>query len=207
MKRVAEKVVDDDKNNQSKKPRCSKSCISCSGVASFTLDYCPNGCTYDVCIDCTFGFTEFVNGCDFKKIRIKCMVCREALPVDDIEYILHKLLSRRKRFYTVIEDKITEDRYVLAKDQGQVSLAPITQMINRNKVIIRKNPSQLFPPPPPPPAPIFQTYTTTTASSSPQYVPPDLTSLLAMLQTPVYTPTNREAVAANLTITAVPDSE
>jgi hypothetical protein len=130
MKRAADKV-DDKQCCEHTKKRDIKSCISCGGVASFQFNFCPKGCHYHVCIECTFGFSDFVNGSTFDNLRIKCMVCREALPTHDIEHILRRMLARRRKFYVVLKDRITEDRIILAKDDGDILIGKTTGYINR----------------------------------------------------------------------------
>ena len=136
MKRAAEKTVEDTQCCEPSKKRDTKSCISCGGVASFQFNFCPKGCHYHVCIECTFGFSDFVNGSTFDRLRIKCMVCRDALPTRDIEHILRRMLARRRKFYVVLRDRITDDRVIVAKDRGEILIAKTTGYINRYSIPI-----------------------------------------------------------------------
>jgi hypothetical protein len=134
MKRVLSESEKEKQCTQQTKKRDIKCCISCGGVASFDFNFCPKGCHYDVCIECTFGFTEFVNGSTFDKIRVKCMVCREPLPTFNIETVLRRMLARRKKFYTVLTDRITEERIVVAKDKGDILISKVHGLINRHSI-------------------------------------------------------------------------
>ena len=69
-------------------------------------------------------------------MRIKCMVCRDALPTRDIEHILRRMLARRRKFYVVLRDRITDDRVIVAKDRGEILIAKTTGYINRYSIPI-----------------------------------------------------------------------
>jgi hypothetical protein len=123
------------------------------GVASFTFDFCRSGCRYDACVECSLKFAHFVDGCSMDKLRIKCMICRQALRSDDVEDALHRMLYRRKKFYMVLRDIITDDRIVMAKDGPELLLSKVTSYVNRHRVLVNLEPAttpQVFIPPPAP---------------------------------------------------------
>ena len=140
--------INDEDNKQSSTTvvkRQVKTCISCGGVASFQFNFCPNKCKYNVCIECTFGFSDFVNGDKFHNLRIKCQYCREPIPTHDIENILKRMLSRRKKFYVVLNDRIKGDRIILAKENNEILIAKSTGYINHNGLPIYTQPLPTLP--------------------------------------------------------------
>lgn len=134
-KRKAE--LDDEHNKEQKKQK--KSCLACSGIASTTFNLCSKGCKYDVCVDCIFGFTEMRHGKTFDKMRIKCMICREPLPTHNNEKTITKLLSRRNKFYVILDDTINGDRVVLAKDpiSKDITLSRISEYVTSQGVLVQ----------------------------------------------------------------------
>jgi len=62
------------------------------------------------------------------------MVCREPLPTFNIETVLRRMLARRKKFYTVLTDRITEERIVVAKDKGDILISKVHGLINRHSI-------------------------------------------------------------------------
>lgn len=134
---MSKRQLDDGETKEvtKKQKRC---CISCSGSASTTFTFCPKGCKYDVCVECVFGFTEMRYGKTFDKMRIKCMICREPLPSKKNTDTVRKLLLRRNKFYTILDDTITGDKVILAKDPKtkSISLSKINEYVNHSGVII-----------------------------------------------------------------------
>lgn len=135
MKRAA---PDEDR---AQKKRALKTCLACMGVASTTWDYCPRGCHYDICIDCVFGFTEMRFGSTFDRMRIKCLICREPFPAEENEGLVQRLLSRRPRFYAMLEDTVSGGRVVLAKDSktNDITLSKVGQFVNERGVTVSLN--------------------------------------------------------------------
>jgi hypothetical protein len=160
--------------------RRMKECCVCYGRGSFTFECFEKGCRYEVCVECSFKFAHFVNGCTFEKFRIKCMVCKHAVPSENIEDVVSRMLSRRKSFYAVLRDSVTDERVVIAKDDKDITIAKVTSYLNRFHMIVNLEPQVVeFVPPPPPPA----------------YVTNDvyqliLNNMLASL-TPAYQPNNQ----------------
>jgi hypothetical protein len=108
------------------------------------------------------------------------MVCKHAVPSENIEDVVSRMLSRRKSFYAVLRDSVTDERVVIAKDDKDITIAKVTSYLNRFHMIVNLEPQVVeFVPPPPPPA----------------YVTNDvyqliLNNMLASL-TPAYQPNNQ----------------
>lgn len=93
-------------------------CIVCSEPSSLKICLCQNKCEYDVCIDCTFKFSQFMNGSTLDHLRIKCMMCRNPIETMSPKDLVNTLLKKTPTFYAELEDPIRECKVALQKTKG-----------------------------------------------------------------------------------------
>lgn len=94
------------------------------------MNLCTNKCKYDVCVECTYKFSDTVFGTSFHKIRTKCMHCRNPLNLSGQKVAFH-LLRRRKKFTAILKDRVIEGHTsILHKEDGEISLAQVMEHSN-----------------------------------------------------------------------------
>lgn len=112
-----------------------KTCIVCNTNKCFTMQLCQNQCKYDVCVECTYKFSDTVGGTSFDKIRTRCMHCRKPLETSG-QKVAFRLLRKRKKFTAIIKDRIIEGHSsILHKENGEISLAQVMEHSNHPSII------------------------------------------------------------------------